>query len=127
MSKRTAAETVTDSDDSLRHAGPSAPKRARHGVERSARSTSSAEVSRIPSNESGSEAESDDGTSDDQRSLDLDALEEQIRTHIDATRLANKRRLGVRSLLFLCVFICSLVCVISDYWSEGDNRVGRDV
>jgi hypothetical protein len=108
MPKRTAAETMSDSDDESRQAGPSTPKRARRAG-RPARSTSSAEGSRIRSNESSSEAESDDGTSDDQESLDLDALEEQIRTHIDATRLANQGRLGVRPLFVCFSRISSLI------------------
>jgi hypothetical protein len=109
MSKRTAAEITPDSDDESRQAGPSTPKRARRAG-RPARSTgSSAEGSRIHSNESSSEAESDDGTSDDQESLDLDALEEQIRTHIDATRLANQGRVGVRPLFVCFSRISSLI------------------
>lgn len=89
MSKRTIS--ATDSDG---QAGPSAPKRAR-----GARSTSRPppfEEPRIRLNESSSEEEPDDDASVDRASLDIDdLLEEQIRSHIDATRAANAGHLGV--------------------------------
>jgi hypothetical protein len=54
----------------------------------------------IALSESSSEEESDDDTPDDQPLLDLEALEERVRAQIDATRLANRERHGVRSLMF---------------------------
>jgi hypothetical protein len=121
MSKRTIAATTTDSDTESQRAGPSAPKRAR-------RSTSPFAEPQIRSNESSSEEEPDDDPSDDQASLDLDGLEEQIRTHIDATRAANTGRLGVRLDLMFCICLgINNLYVYPDRRPEGDNRVCRNV
>jgi hypothetical protein len=95
--------TIGDSDNESHQAGPSTPKRARRASSSPGpRSTSSAE-SRIRSNESTAGEQSGDDTPNDRASLDLDALEEQIRSHIDATRLANNGRLGVRPFFLFCV------------------------
>jgi hypothetical protein len=126
MSKRTIAATATDSDDESVRAGPSAPKRPRRARSTSG-STPSVEQPQIRSNESNPEEPSDDGASDGQASLDLDVLEEQIRTHIDASRTANTGRPGVCPLVICISLAHQFFFFYLDRWPEGYNRVCRNV
>ena len=122
MSKRAIRATSTDSDSESQRAGPSARKRARRAS--ASPSTPSGEP-QIRLNGSSSGEDEDD--EEDEASLDLDGLEEQIRTHIDASRIANKGQLGVRTFLLYHSYLGLSVCVHLDHRPEGDNRVRRNV